>query len=138
MKKIRLFITASLILTLAFMLIACSGSNYSFTQVGNKLTISAAATDGAEQEYEAIEVAKGSTVNITSALETGELEIEFVEALNTKTDEDEDDAYVLFDTAATVNIGPDSTESLQLEESDYVLEIKAIGETKGDVVITVD
>lgn len=138
MKKSGLLIVASLVLTMAFMLIACSGGNYSFTQVGNKLTISAAATDGAEQEYEAIEVAKGSTVNITSALETGELEIEFVEALNTKTDEDDDDAYVLFDTAATVNIGPDSTESLQLEESDYVLEIKAIGETKGDVVITVD
>ena len=81
MKKSGLLIVASLVLTMAFMLIACSGSNYSFTQVGNKLTISA---------------------------------------------------------AATVNIGPDSTESLQLEESDYVLEIKAIGETKGDVVITVD
>ena len=138
MKKSRLLIVASLVLTMAFMLIACSGSNYSFTQVGNKLTISAAATDGAEQEYEAIEVAKGSTVNITSALETGELEIEFVEALNTKTDEDEDDAYVLFDTAATVTVGPESTEAVTLPQGEYVLEIEAKGETKGDVVITID
>ncbi len=138
MKKTRLFIIASLILTMAFMLIACSGSNYSFTQSGNKLTISANATDGAEQEYEAIEVGPGQVVNIESALEQGELEIEFVEAVNTKTSEDEDDDYALFDTAATVTVGPGSTESVQLAEGAYVLEIESTGETKGDVIITID
>lgn len=120
------------------MLTACSGGNYSFTQSGDKLTISATATDGAEQEYEAIEVGKDCTVNIASALEKGALEIEFVEAVNTKTDEDEDDDYALFDTAATVTVGPESTEAVTLPEGEYVLEIEAKGETNGDVVITVD
>ena len=138
MKKFRRIIVASLVLTMAFMLLSCSGGNYSFTQFGDKLTISANATDGAEQEYEAIEVGKDCTVNITSTLEKGELEIDFVEAVNTKTDEDEDDDYVLFDSAAEVTVGPDSTQSLELAEGVYVLEIEAKGETKGDVVITVD
>jgi len=138
MRKTRLFIIASLILTMALMLIACSGSNYSFTQSGNKLTISANATDGAEQEYEAIQVGKDQVVKIESALEKGELEIEFVEAVNTKTDEDDDDDYALFDAAATVTVGSGSTESLQLAEGEYVLEIESKGETKGDVVITIE
>ena len=138
MKNFRRIIVASLVLTMAFMLLSCSGGNYSFTQSGDKLTISANATDGAEQEYEAIEVGKDCTVNITSTLEKGELEIDFVEAVNTKTDEDEDDDYVLFDSAAEVTVGPDSTQSLELAEGVYVLEIEAKGETKGDVVITVD
>lgn len=138
MKNSRKFIIAALVLTMSFMLMACSGGSYSFTQAGDKLTISATATDGAEQEYEAIEVGKDCTVNIASALEKGELEIEFVEAVNTKTDEDEDDNYALFDTAATVTVGPESTEAVQLPEGEYVLEVEAKGETKGDVVITID
>ena len=138
MKNSRKFIIAALVLTMSFMLMACSGGNYSFTQVGDKLTISATATDGAEQEYEAIEVGKDCTVNITSALEKGELEIEFIEAVNAKTDEDDDDDYALFDTAATVTVGPESTEAVTLPQGEYVLEIEAKGETNGDVVITID
>lgn len=138
MKRSREIIISALVLAMVFMMTACSGGNYSFTQSGDKLTISVTATDGAEQEYEAIEVGKDCTVNITSALEKGELEIEFVEAVNTKTDEDEDDNYALFDTAATVTVGPESTSAVTLPEGEYVLEIAAKGETNGDVVITVD
>jgi hypothetical protein len=63
---------------------------------------------------------------------------EFIEAVNTKTDEDEDDNYVLYDTAATVTVGPESTEAVTLPQGEYVLEIEAKGETNGDVVITID
>ena len=139
MKNFKTIIVACLVTVMVFALAGCSESAFSFTQVGDKLTIEAKdAADAHEAEYEAIEVGDNCVVNITSALDKGELKIEFYEAINTKTDEEEDDNYVLGDVAATVNVGPDSVESVPLPYGDYVLEITAVGETNGKVDLVIE
>ena len=126
-----------LIVAMAMLLPACDGFTFSFTGSGSKMTMEVMdAKDGDFGESYSIEVGKNRIVKVESSLEKGELQIDFAEA-HIFYDDDGPDSEEAGDVVASMKVGPGSSESLELEPGDYILQLTAIGATNGKVTVEV-
>lgn len=125
-----------LFLLLSVFLSACSGITLSITSVGNKSTIEAKdAEDGKFLESSAFSVGKGKTVVVESALEKGQLKIEFARA--TVFRDDEVEQTIVEDVVAGETMGPGDSREFPLEQGDYVIQVTVIGSTSGKVTVNI-
>ena len=120
------------------LLSGCSGFSYTFSGWGNKTTIDVSnAEDGKFGESSVISAGSGSVAVVESALDKGQLQIDFAEA-TVFNFSDEPEEVVVGDVVKSVTVGPGSREELPLEAGDYVLQVTAIGTANGKVTATVE
>ncbi len=125
-----------LLLLLSLLLTACSGVALSITSFGSKSTIEANdAEDGKFLESAAFSVGKGKTVAIESALEKGQLKIEFARAIVFR--DDEMDQTIVEDVVASETMGPGDSCEFALEQGDYVMQVTVVGSTSGKVTVNI-
>ena len=134
MKKIKLGLIclAAALLVLA----GCGKSNYVITSSPSKTTIEVKnVDDGTYGESGAITMSKKKPVKIESALDSGQLKIEFGIAENFATGDEADD-YRVVNIGEVVTIGPGDNLELNVDSSEYILQFTAIGKTNGTVTLT--
>ena len=137
MKKglIRKF-TAILVVIAIVLSTGCSGASYSMTGSSNKLTIKATAEDGKYAEGFVMDISKKESVVIESELEEGELQIDFMEVINTASG-DETDNYEAISTIKTVTVKPGDHLEFTLDYyGEFMPTLTAIGKTTGTVTIS--
>lgn len=136
MKKIS--IVLSVVLILAMLLAACGTSTFTTTSLGEDTEIKVEnADDGATSESLYVSIGKNRIATIESALDKGQLQIDITEAIVFKNEDDSEDV-MLGDIYATVTVGPDDTEEIELPQGDYIYQLTAIGTTNGTVTIDVE
>jgi len=136
MKKFS--IVLSVVLLLAMLLAACGTSTFTTTSLGEDTKIEVEnADDGATAESLYVSIGKNRIATIESALDKGQLQIDITEAIVFKNEDDSEDV-MLGDIFATVTVGPDDTEEIELPQGDYIYQLTAIGTTNGTVTIDVE
>ena len=136
MKKLS--IVLSVVLILAMLLAACGTSTFTTSSVGEDTKIEVTdADDGATSESLYVSIGKNRIVTIESALDKGQLQIDITEAIVFKNEDDSEDV-MLGDIYATVTVGPDDKEEIELPQGDYIYQLTAIGTTNGTVTIDVE
>jgi hypothetical protein len=136
MKKTKIAIP--MILIIALMLAGCSFGAFTVVSGGKNTTITANnAEDGQTMDAPPIYVGKGKTVKVESSLDKGRLQIDFAEA-TVISYTDEPDEITVWGVTESVTVGAGDSTSLSLPQSDYVLQLKAIGTTNGKVSITIE
>ena len=136
MKKIS--IVLSVVLILAMLLAACGTSTFTTTSLGEDTKIEVTdADDGATSESLYVSIGKNRIATIESALDKGKLQIDITEAIVFKNEDDSEDV-MLGDIYATVTVGPDDKEEIELPQGDYIYQLTAIGTTNGTVTIDVE
>ena len=135
MKKT--YIALIMALVLCALLAGCDAATYTFTGVGNKTTIEVNnAEDGAFAESQWFSVGKGRTAVVESALDKGELKIDFAEA-TIFAHEDGPEDVIVGDVIASVTVGPGDRAEFPLDKGDYVLQVTAVGTANGKVVVDI-
>ena len=134
--KIKRFVC--IILTLSVLLLAgCEGATFSITGVGNKTTVEVNnAEDGDLSETQHFSVGKNRNAKIDSSLDKGMLQIDFVE-VTVYSHNDSSEDVIPGDIVLSVKVGPDESQDLPLDAGDYILQLTAIGDTNGTVVIDI-
>ena len=136
MKKFS--IVLSVVLLLAMLLAACGTSTFTTTSLGEDTKIEVEnADDGATSESLYVSIGKNRIATIESALDKGQLQIDITEAIVFKNEDDSEDV-MLGDIYATVTVGPDDKEEIELPQGDYIYQLTAIGTTNGTVTIDVE
>ena len=136
MKKFS--IVLSVVLLLAMLLAACGTSTFTTTSLGEDTKIEVEnADDGATAESLYVSIGKNRIATIESALDKGQLQIDITEAIVFKNEDDSEDV-MLGDIYATVTVGPDDKEEIELPQGDYIYQLTAIGTTNGTVTIDVE
>ncbi|MBQ1418391.1 MAG: hypothetical protein IIY95_03155, partial [Firmicutes bacterium] len=136
MKKFS--IVLSIVLLLAMLLAACGTSTFTTSSVGEDTKIEVTdADDGATSESLYVSIGKNRIATIESALDKGQLQIDITEAIVFKNEDDSEDV-MLGDIYATVTVGPDDKEEIELPQGDYIYQLTAIGTTNGTVTIDVE
>ena len=136
MKKFS--IVLSVVLLLAMLLAACGTSTFTTTSLGEDTKIEVTdADDGATSESLYVSIGKNRIATIESALGKGQLQIDITEAIVFKNEDDSEDV-MLGDIYATVTVGPDDKEEIELPQGDYIYQLTAIGTTNGTVTIDVE
>ncbi len=136
MKKLS--IVLSVVLILAMLLAACGTSTFTTSSVGEDTKIEVTdADDGATSESLYVSIGKNRIATIESALDKGQLQIDITEAIVFKNEDDSEDV-MLGDIYATVTVGPDDKEEIELPQGDYIYQLTAIGTTNGTVTIDVE
>ena len=136
MKKLS--IVLSVVLILAMLLAACGTSTFTTSSVGEDTKIEVTdADDGATSESLYVTIGKNRIATIESALDKGQLQIDITEAIVFKNEDDSEDV-MLGDIYATVTVGPDDKEEIELPQGDYIYQLTAIGTTNGTVTIDVE
>ena len=136
MKKLS--IVLSVVLILAMLLAACGTSTFTTSSVGEATKIEVTdADDGATSESLYVSIGKNRIATIESALDKGQLQIDITEAIVFKNEDDSEDV-MLGDIYATVTVGPDDKEEIELPQGDYIYQLTAIGTTNGTVTIDVE
>ena len=136
MKKFS--IVLSIVLLLAMLLAACGTSTFTTTSLGEDTKIKVEnADDGATSESLYVSIGKNRIATIESALDKGQLQIDITEAIVFKNEDDSEDV-MLGDIYATVTVGPDDKEEIELPQGDYIYQLTAIGTTNGTVTIDVE
>ena len=136
MKKFS--IVLSVVLLLAMLLAACGTSTFTTTSLGEDTKIEVTdADDGATSESLYVSIGKNRIATIESALDKGQLQIDITEAIVFKNEDDSEDV-MLGDIYATVIVGPDDKEEIELPQGDYIYQLTAIGTTNGTVTIDVE
>ena len=126
-------------LALSIVLLGCDGVSFTFTSFGGNTKIEVNnASDGAEGESQPISVGKDRSIVVKSSLDKGRLQIDFVEAIVFPATEDETEEIILGDVASSVEVASGGEATVSLERGDYVLQVKAIGETSGTVTLSVE
>ena len=135
MKRFKFTVCIVLIVAL---LASCASVSFVVTTAGNKIKVKVEKPDdGAYVETESFSFGKDQVVSVTSDLEEGELQIEFVEATVFKyADQTED--VILGDTAVSVTVGPDEDTEFDLSKGDYVIRITAVGSPDGKAWIEIE
>ena len=136
MKKFS--IVLSVVLLLVMLLAACGTSTFTTSSVGEDTKIEVTdADDGATSESLYVSIGKNRIATIESALDKGQLQIDITEAIVFKNEDDSEDV-MLGDIYATVTVGPDDKEEIELPQGDYIYQLTAIGTTNGTVTIDVE
>ena len=126
----------AILLALAMILTACKGG-FVISGTNSKLTIKIEdAKNDAYAESQDFSVGKNKAASVTSSLEKGKLKIDFVEVVVTKDDKD-NEQIDYFGTKATVTVGPGETQKVEIPNGDYVMQLTAVGETTGTVVVEI-
>ena len=135
MKRFKFAVCIVLIVAL---LASCASVSFVVTTAGNKVSVKVDdPDDGAYVETESFSFGKDQVVSVTSDLEEGELQIEFVEATVFKyADQTED--VTLGDTAVSVTVGPDDETEFDLPKGDYVIRVTAAGSPSGKARIEIE
>lgn len=135
MKKTCIALVLALMLSL--LLAGCKIGTYTFTGVGNKTTIEVNdAADGAYGESNYISVGKGRTAVVDSSLDKGELQIDFAEAIVFPNEDGPEDVHI-GEVFASVTVGAGEHVEIPLEQGDYVLQVTAVGNANGKVVVDI-
>ena len=128
----------SLLLAGSVLLAACGTSTFTTTSLGEDTKIEVEnADDGATSESLYVSIGKNRIATIESALDKGQLQIDITEAIVFKNEDDSEDV-MLGDIYATVTVGPDDKEEIELPQGDYIYQLTAIGTTNGTVTIDVE
>ena len=136
MKKLSAVL--SIVLLFAVLLAACGTSTFTTSSVGEDTKIEVTdADDGATSESLYVSIGKNQIATIESALDKGQLQIDITEAIVFKNEDDSEDV-MLGDIYATVTVGPDDKEEIELPQGDYIYQLTAIGTTNGTVTIDVE
>ncbi|MBQ2228473.1 MAG: hypothetical protein II427_05075 [Firmicutes bacterium] len=136
MKKLSAVL--SIVLLFAVLLAACGTSTFTTTSLGEDTKIEVEnADDGATSESLYVSIGKNRIATIESALDKGQLQIDITEAIVFKNEDDSEDV-MLGDIYATVTVGPDDKEEIELPQGDYIYQLTAIGTTNGTVTIDVE
>ena len=136
MKKLSAVL--SVVLLLAMLLAACGTSTFTTTSLGEDTKIEVEdADDGATSESLYVSIGKNRIATIESALDKGQLQIDMTEAIVFE-NEDESEDVMLGDIYATVTVGPEDKEEIELPEGNYIYQLTAIGKTNGTVTIDVE
>ena len=136
MKKFRIVFAVALILSM--LLAGCGTSTFTTSSVGEDTKIEVTdADDGATSESLYVSIGKNRIATIESALDKGQLQIDITEAIVFKNEDDSEDV-MLGDIYATVTVGPDDKEEIELPQGDYIYQLTAIGTTNGTVTIDVE
>ena len=136
MKKLSAVL--SIVLLFAVLLAACGTSTFTTTSLGEDTKIEVTdADDGATSESLYVSIGKNRIATIESALDKGQLQIDITEAIVFKNEDDSEDV-MLGDIYATVTVGPDDKEEIELPQGDYIYQLTAIGTTNGTVTIDVE
>ncbi len=135
MKHVKLAVCIAVMIAL---LAGCASVSFVVTTAGNKVSVKVDdPDDGAYVETESFSFGKDQVVSVTSALEEGELQIEFVEATVFKyADQTED--VILGDAAVSVTVGSDEDTEFDLSKGDYVIRITAVGSPDGKAWIEIE
>lgn len=125
------------VLLIISLLAGCGKASFTITGNSSKSTIKVTAEDGKTCEANAMSLSKNKIVKIESELNSGALQIDLMETVNTAA-ADEPDEYVALDLIQSVTVKPGDSFELSL---DYVGEfmpvLTAIGQTEGTVTISV-
>ncbi len=136
MKKLSTVLIV--VLLLAMLLAACGTSTFTTSSVGEDTKIEVTdADDGSTSESLYVSIGKNRIATIESALDKGQLQIDITEAIVFKNEDDSEDV-TLGDIYATVTVGPDDKEEIELPQGDYIYQLTAIGTTNGTVTIDVE
>ena len=136
MKKIK--IVLAVVFILSVLLAGCGASTFTISSVGEDTKIEVKdAEDGATSESLYVSIGKNRIATIESALDKGQLQIDITEAIVFKNEDDSEDV-MLGDIYATVTVGPDDKEEIELPQGDYIYQLTAIGTTNGTVTIDVE
>ena len=134
MKKLSAVL--SIVLLFAVLLAACGTSTFTTTSLGEDTKIEVEnADDGATSESLYVSIGKNRIATIESALDKGQLQIDITEAIVFKNEDDSEDV-MLGDIYATVTVGPDDKEEIELPQGDYIYQLTAIGTTNGSKPVT--
>ena len=135
MKHVKLAVCIAVTIAL---LAGCAGVSFVVTTAGNKVSVKVDdPDDGTYVETESFSFGKDQVVSVTSDLEDGELQIEFIEAtVFTYADQTED--VTLGDTAVSVTVGPDDETEFDLPKGDYVIRVTAAGSPSGKARIEIE
>lgn len=137
MKKQTIVSLVTISCILSLLLAGCSGLSFSlsFTTSGNHTTIEVNnAADGTTGESSPITVGKGQTVVVESALDKGEVRIDFAEAI-VHYYSDEPDVVYTGDVITSVTIGDENRQEIALDPGEYILQVTTIGETNGKITV---
>lgn len=136
MKKLA--VIGLLALTMAFLLVGCEGSTFSFTGSGTKVNIEVNnAPDGATGESYNFSVGNGRVAVIDSSLDKGQLQIDFTEVTIFRQENLPDDVYV-GDVVESATVGAGEQKSVPLAPGDYIMQVTAIGETNGKIAVSIE
>ncbi len=134
--KINRFICILLMLSV-LLFAGCEGVTFSITGVGSKTTVEVKnAEDGDLSETQYFSAGKNRSAQIDSSLDKGMLQIDFVEVTVYHNNDNSEDV-IPGDIVSSVKVGPDESQRLPLEAGDYIMQLTAIGDTNGTVVIDI-
>lgn len=124
----------ALLLAAVLLMTGCSAT-FTITGSGSKNTIKVQkAPDGTIAETNNFSIKSGRTTVITSSLDKGKLRIDFVEVTIFHQDKGPDE--VMYGSVVeSVTVGPGETLELNIAPGDYVIQMTAVGETNGTVVV---
>ncbi|MBR4703525.1 MAG: hypothetical protein IKO91_06750 [Oscillospiraceae bacterium] len=131
-------IVCFLCLVLVLLLAGCDGATFVFTGTPGKTTIQINdAADGAYAESSPISVGKGRVAVVESALDKGEVQIEFAEATIFRSNDDTEE-IIVGDVIAMAKVSSRDKATLPLEKGDYVLLVTTVGSTGGKVTVSIE
>ena len=135
MKRIKTI----LILALSVLLLSgCGAVNFEITSSSKKANIKMSdVEDGTFAEISTMSVSKGKTVHIESSLNKGKLKIEFAEAIEVSST-DEEDEFVAGNIVETVEVGPGEKLELSIDPGRYVVQLTTLGQTEGTADININ
>ena len=135
MKKIK----AILVMTLTILLLSgCGAVKFNITSSSKKANIKISdVEDGTYAEISTMTVSGGKTVHIDSSLNKGKLKIEFAEAIEVSS-ADEEDEFVAGNIVETVEVGPGENIELSIDPGRYVVQLTTVGQTEGTVEININ
>ena len=136
MKKIRIILI--LLILSAFLLSGCGAVKFDITSSSSKARISIKdVEDGTYAEISTMTVSGGKTVHIDSSLNKGKLKIEFAEAIEVSS-ADEEDEFVAGNIVETVEVGPGENLEVTIDPGRYVVQLTTVGQTEGPVEININ
>ena len=135
MKKIK----AILVMTLTILLLSgCGAVKFNITSSSKNANIKISdVEDGTYAEISTMTVSGGKTVHIDSSLNKGKLKIEFAEAIEVSS-ADEEDEFVAGNIVETVEVGPGEKLDVSIDPGRYVVQLTTVGQTEGTVEININ
>ena len=135
MKRIKTI----LILALSVLLLSgCGAVKFEINSSSKKANIKINdVEDGTFAEISTMYVSNGKKVHIESSLNKGKLKIEFAEAIEVSS-VDEEDEYVAGNIVETVEVGPGESLELSIDQGRYVVQLTTLGQTEGTVDININ
>jgi len=115
----------------ALLLLSGCSSNYSFTQTADETKIKISAKKDATGESLWFSVPDGYAVEVTTSLDSGKVQLEFVEVAVSVIDGDED--VTTLDVVKSITVSGSDKVTVELPVNDYVIWVTAVENSKGTI-----